>query len=499
MHDDFLHVGSGSGHVEDDGLESEDGLEQHTLTSVGIDIGSSTTQVMISSLTLRRRGSGLSTEFVVTDRQLLFASTPVLTPYAGPTVIDVDAVEAYVRRAYQGAGIGPADIDTGVVVITGEALKKENAEPISELMATWTGDFVCVSAGAFHEAVLAANGSGAVQLSEDTGRSVLNIDIGGGTTKVSLIESGKVKEVYAVSVGARLLTWDPDGTVTRVEGPMEIYAAALEVAPPKLGQVVTQEETDRYTALMADVVLDLVVPCGVTELRAELAVTSTPPSFTGGLVPDAIMFSGGVSEYIEQRETATFGDFGPALGVHLERRLGELGLVEKVVPADSGIRATVIGASQFSVQASGQTSFVSDPTLLPARGLPVVQVELAADIDCSQALRDGLARSDHGDWAGPLALALDLRGRLDYRSLRGYADALTEVAQGRPLYLVLRVDLARSLGRLITAESGHTGTVVALDGISVGELDFLDIGRPMGVTGSIPVTVKSLAFTSTHS
>jgi ethanolamine utilization protein EutA len=477
----------------EDYLEIE-GFEQYTLTSVGIYIGSSTSQVVVARLTIRRRGSALSTEFAVTDRDVIYSSPPILTPYASGTRMDVVLLESFVREAYAAAALKPEQVDTGVVVITGEALNKENAAEIADLVSGWSGDFICVSAGASHEAVLAAHGSGAVALSEREDCTVLNVDIGGGTTKVSLVQRGRIASLEAFSVGARLVAWGPDGVVTRVEAPARRYAEQLGVSL-QVGDAADPDALDQMAELMAEVVLDAIVPGRLAPLRRELMVTpARAPSGDTGQEIDRIVFSGGVSEYVDGRETTSFGDLGLALGRSIRRLLTRAGLDPLVVPAEHGIRATVIGASEFSVQASGQTCYIADERLLPVRNLPVARVEFAPDTDSAQAVSDALARYDRRDLREPLAFAVHFRGPRTYAALRRYAEALVATADGNALHLVLRDDLAQSFGRLIAVELDHRGAVVVVDGISVGDLDYLDIGRPLGATRSIPVTVKSLAF-----
>jgi ethanolamine utilization protein EutA len=446
---------------------------------------------VLSRLTLRRRGSDLSSRFVVTDRELLSVSPPMLTPYTSASRIDVAALETFLHRSYAAAGVGPKDVDTGAVIITGEALNKENAPQIADLFARWSGDFICVSAGPNHEAVLAAHGSGSVALSERTGSTVLTIDVGGGTTKVALIEHGVITHVEAFSVGARLVAFDDERVVTRIEDPLHAYGCQLPI-----GATISDDELDRLAAAMAGVVGDAIVAGPHAALRRALMVTpASVPSRQHDRPIDHIVFSGGVSEYIDGRDDTSYGDLGPALGTHIRKRLGALGLLDRLAPAAEGIRATVLGASQFSVQASGQTCFVPDQSLLPVRNLPVVRVELSPDTDPEQAIEAALRRRDLSGMTGELALALGLHGRTDYLALRGYAEALVRAA-GPALVLVLEADLARSLGRIIVRELGFERPVVVIDGISVGDLDYLDIGRLMGSTKAFPVTVKSLTFGS---
>jgi Ethanolamine utilisation protein EutA len=199
-------------------MHDEDGLEQHTLRSVGIDIGSATSHFTVSRLVVRRRGSALSAEFVVSERETVFRSPVWLTPYRGGDEIDTDRLRALFESGYRAAGIAPVDLEVGAVVITGEALNKRNAEPIARIVADWSGRFVCISAGHNQEAVLAAHGSGAVALSAGIGATVVNLDVGGGTTKFSVVRAGTVTHVEVIGVGARLVAYDEASrVVTRLE------------------------------------------------------------------------------------------------------------------------------------------------------------------------------------------------------------------------------------------------------------------------------------------
>src|ERR1700749_1265295 len=118
---------------EDDPLEENPiWIQDHvTLTSVGIDIGSSGTQVIFSRIHLRRLGEDLSSRYYVASRETLFASPVALTPYESEHRIDETALSVIINQAYAAAGLAAADIDTGVVILTGEALRRENAEPIA--------------------------------------------------------------------------------------------------------------------------------------------------------------------------------------------------------------------------------------------------------------------------------------------------------------------------------------------------------------------------------
>ena len=233
-----------------DTIEEIEGLEMFRLLSVGIDIGSSTSHLVFSQLTLRRQGTSYSSQFRVTDREVLYRSPIMLTPYLSGTLIDTQKVQEFVQGAYREAGFTSGEVDTGAVVITGEALKKENARPISELFAKESGRFICASAGPSHEALLAAYGSGAVAISRGEDATVLNVDMGGGTTKLSLIRGGDVVATAAIAVGARLIAFDDMDMVTRLEEPAKLLLDELG-SDLTIGQRIDQAAKDAFAALMA--------------------------------------------------------------------------------------------------------------------------------------------------------------------------------------------------------------------------------------------------------
>ncbi|HEX2260753.1 MAG TPA: ethanolamine ammonia-lyase reactivating factor EutA, partial [Candidatus Binatia bacterium] len=181
MHDDIYdHDHPENFEIKEGEIVTEiEGLEMFSLKSVGIDIGSSTSHLIFSHITLRRQGASLSGKFKVTNREVLYRSPIMLTPYLSATRIDTDKVNRFIHDAYEDAGLTPEDVDTGAVIITGEALKKENAQPIVEFFAKYSGKFICAAAGHNHEALLAAYGCGAVDLSKSEHKTVLNVDMGG--------------------------------------------------------------------------------------------------------------------------------------------------------------------------------------------------------------------------------------------------------------------------------------------------------------------------------
>src|SRR3989441_7403685 len=196
-------------------LETEDEIR---LASVGVDIGSSTSHLVFSRLVLER----LDNRYVVSERKIIHESEVLLTPFtenaADDATIDALALGRFIDRQYESAGIHPDAIDTGALILTGVAVRRGNARAIGELFAAQAGKFVSVSAGDALEATLAAFGSGAAARSIRQSARVMNIDVGGGTTKIAVCEAGEVVETTALDIGARVVSFYAEGRVNRIEG-----------------------------------------------------------------------------------------------------------------------------------------------------------------------------------------------------------------------------------------------------------------------------------------
>ncbi len=470
-------------------------IQDHvTLASVGIDIGSSGTQVIFSRLALRRHGEALTSRYVVVSRETLFESPVALTPYGEDDRIDAAKLGAIMDQAYAQAGVQPADIDTGVVILTGEALRRENSGAIAAVIANRGGDLVCASAGHHMEAMLAAFGSGAAQASQDRGARLLNIDIGGGTTKLAIVEHGRVLATAALHIGGRLQAMDETGRIVRLEPAGEAHAAAAGCTW-KRGDMTIPAGLDRVADTMASALLD-----SLLHGRKDLYLTEPLPSLEGVA---GVMFSGGVAEYVYERESRDFADLGKRLGACIRTRIRELPW--PLLPAGECIRATALGASEYSVQLSGNTCYISDPgKLLPRRNLQVLQpdFDFSGDIspgNLAQAIRSHFAAFDLDEGHDEAALAFRWQGPPTYDRLAAFAEGLCRglshtLEHRRPLYLVLDADIAQTLGAILREERGVKSDILVLDGITLLDFDYVDLGRIRLPSRTVPVTVKSLLF-----
>jgi len=303
MHDDIYDHDHPDNFIIKEGeiVTEIEGLEMFSLKSVGIDIGSSTSHLIFSHITLRRQGASLSGKFKVTNREVLYRSPIMLTPYLSATKIDTDKVNQFIHDAYKEAGLTPEDVDTGAVIITGEALKKENAQPIVEFFAKYSGKFICAAAGHNHEALLAAYGCGAVDLSKTEHKTVLNVDMGGGTTKFSLVEDGVVTQTASINVGARLIAFDEKDTITRIEDAGRIMMNELGYIVD-LGEKITDKMKEDFGAYMAKILFEVIEHGPTSPMAKQLMVTSPFINYRGLKQVQHIVFSGGVSEHVYDRD-----------------------------------------------------------------------------------------------------------------------------------------------------------------------------------------------------
>jgi ethanolamine utilization protein EutA len=503
MHDDpweHGHFGEEEevvfGSIADDGFPiNPDWLR---LTSVGIDIGSSTSHLMFSKLIMRRRSTEMSSEFEVVFRQVLYRSPILLTPYSDADTIDTEFLGAFVKKSYEEAGFGQDDIDTGAVICTGEAVRKHNSDSIIHMLAAAGGKFVCATAGPNLEGILGAHGSGAVARSYKINAG-MNVDMGGGTAKIAVVQQGKVVETMAINVGARLIAWDTNNVITRVENAGHVVGRNIGL-DIKIGDSLTDEQKDALAEQLAVVLFEALTRSEYSPLATELLV-SGPLKFEGAI--DEIGFSGGVAEYVYDYDSQDYGDLGPMLGAAVRKRPPALGIA--VSGSAERIRATVIGASQYTVQVSSSTVFVSNPELLPQLDLQVVPAYLPEDPNdltreaVLKAIAEGFERLDIASHEIGRQIAIALIGPVipTYESIKALCDALEislKPLSDWPWTIILSADVAGLVGSMLKREHKVEPEVIVVDGINVGEFNFVDLGSPIESVEAIPVVVKSLVF-----
>ena len=341
-----------------------------------------------------------------------------------------------------------------------------------------------------------------MDLSKGEHKTVLNVDMGGGTTKFSLVEEGVVTQTASISIGARLIAFDENDLITRIEDPGRTMMKALG-HKVELGQKITDKMKEDFGAYMAKILFEIIEQGPISAMAKSLMVTPPFVNYSGFKQVQHLVFSGGVSEHVYDRDPKAYGDIGPVLGKNMRDYLKKLPKDVLREPIE-GIRATVIGAGEYTIQASGNTSYVSNEKALPVHGLKVIQAPVREGELVADAIKQALRKFDLSSFTSGLALSLTVSGVPDYQSVRRIAEGVAQILkqsddQKCPLYLTLDLDIAKSLGAILREELKVARDIIAIDGIEVGDLDYIDIGECLGITEVIPVTVKSLMFPNTSS
>ena len=432
------------------------------LLSVGLDVGTTSTQLVVSRLTAENRASPFSVpEMVISGRQVLYQSHVHFTPLKERQLIDGEKLKALLEEEYRRAGICPEQVDTGAVIVTGETSRKENARTVLEALAELAGRTVVTTAGPDLESVLAAKGAGATVLSERTGMPVLHMDIGGGTSNLALIRDGAVVRTGCMNVGGRLVKLEPDGRLTYVS---PVLKGLFPFAPGDI------PGTDALRHLAETLAAALEMSAGLRPAEDRLTALYTGEATTWTVPEEKVhlSFSGGVADCIgSNHPMLAFGDLGPLLGQAIRRsRLCQ----GPYTLSEQAIRATVIGAGCHSTQLSGSTVFLQNVDL-PLKDLPVV--------------REGEIRE------GPSVLQIPGLPSPGYREIRELAERVAAKASG-PVYVLTEQDMAKALGQALAARLPEGTPVLCLDGIRAGTDSYLDVGLPVGP--AVSVTVKTLVF-----
>ena len=470
------------------------------LVSVGIDIGTTTTQVVFSELALVDVARpGQIPRIDIAERKVLHSGEIVFTPLVDAETIDPEALAAIIRSEYQRAGLTPAQVETGAVIITGETARKQNADQVLKAVAGLAGDFVVSVAGPNVEGMIAGRGSGAAAWSREHFATITNVDIGGGSANSAVFRLGRLQDSAAMSYGGRSIELDGDRVraVTRA-GEAILASAGLRLVP---GDRPALADLRRATQAMAELTVHLVE--GTTSPLAD-QLYQTPPVRPGG-AGSGLMLSGGIGYYYYDpvpldsvAAVARHGDVGPLLAESLRLCPGLRG--HQVLRPRETLRATVLGASTQTLTLSGSTIW-ADPSILPLKNVPVLRPgggDAIGPAALPSAAREALRRWDlTGAEGTPFAVALDLEPNLDFTRLQAYAGALAEFAMGlpaaAPLIVIIKHDYAQALGQTLKGLDGGRALLV-IDQVGLEEGDYIDIGAPLMDGRVVPLVVKTLIF-----
>jgi len=477
---------------------------REVVKSVGIDIGTTTTQMVISTLTVKNVAPGtLIPRMQITDKTVDYKSGVYFTPIRDHTIVDAAKIEDLIRGEFIKAGVSPEEIDTGAVIITGETAKKENARRISQQIAGLAGDFVVATAGGKLEAIIAGKGSGAADYSRTNFFTVANIDVGGGTSNVGVFHNGKAVDSCCINIGGRLLQVDKDtGTVTYISDQMDaiVRDCGLDL---RLNGRIGMLALEKICSRMADVVLECLGVNSLSGLARRLLMTE-PLRLDYGI--DVVMISGGVADYVYKEgfepgleETIQYGDVGPLLGRAISRSFLSNGM--KLIRPTETIRATVIGAGVQLLDVSGSTISVAN-SRLPLKNVPVMipfTGTVPADGDeIARVIGQSIENFYNEDDLENVAIAFQGKQYFTFKELQEIAKGVIRGAEALirvklPVIVVLEQDSGKALGQTLKYMKPETD-VICIDQIKVDEGDYIDIGKSIAGGSVVPVVIKTLVF-----
>lgn len=436
------------------------------LLSVGLDVGTTSTQMVVSRLTVENQASAFSVpDMEIRQRELLYQSPVYFTPLLEGNRMDAAALRRLVEQEYEKAGITRQMVDTGAVIVTGESSRMENAAAVMEALSDLAGHFVVAAAGPDLESVLAAKGAGAADYSGRTGETVLHMDIGGGTSNLALIQKGEITATGCMDVGGRLVKLER-GIITYVSPVLQ------GIFHKQVGEALSREEARHLTVRLAEALemaAGLRPSDGLLEqLTTREAAGALPLNAPGEKL--TLSFSGGVADCIEREiPWQEFGDIGPLLGQAI--RTSRL-CSGKYVLGTNTIRATVIGAGCHSTQLSGSTVY-SQNVQFPLKNIPVIT-----------------QKAQRTQQEGNVFFALPGVRSPTYAQVQQMAAEISRLSQ--PIYLCLEQDMAKALGQAMALRLGRDAEILCIDRIRVHPGDYLDVAAPVGP--AFPVVVKTLVL-----
>lgn len=477
--------------------------ETEEIISAGIDIGTSTTKLVISRFLLANTaGTAHVPKIEIMDKTIIYKSPIYRTPLLSAVLIDMDGVSEIVKLEYQKAGIHPNDVQTGAVIITGETATKENAEEMVHLLSSQAGEFLVATAGPDLEGIIAAKGSGAYQYSKETGKIIANVDIGGGTANIAVFQAGHLLGTCTLHIGGRLIEFEGE-RIKSISSPLKKVLKQLGL-PLSVGDRIQLDILKELLQAMVAILARTLQ--GKLEERDHALLLGHPPSW--GNIIEEVMFSGGVSEclyQIEEKAEEKEGTQYQDIGLHLAQVLRENVELKRwkwITPKET-IRATVLGAGTQTTEISGATIQV-EPSRLPLKNLPVYHIPMdegfkQGNVLVKQAIKEAMQIYDPVREGRNFAIYLSGLPVLTFQQVQLLASWLLDAFhfqdnQDDPIVIVVSNDMAKVLGQTLQAMDSSRD-IICIDQIQVDQGDYVDIGN-MLKTEVVPVIVKTLAFHS---
>lgn len=471
------------------------------LLSVGIDIGTSTTQLVLSELYIENMASAFTIPRIsITDKKVIYKSDIIFTPILENNLIDSKKITGFVEEQYQKAKISKKDIQTGAIIITGETVRKENARIVAEALSGFAGDFVVATAGPDLESIIAGKGAGTHSYSTRYHTTTVNFDVGGGTTNMVCFHDGDIVDTGCFDIGGRLIKVNEREEITYIS-PKLTQIIEKEGLQLRLHSKIDLTDLNKLLSIMVQV-LENSLGVGEKSLYYDLLITNKDLKTDRKI--EYISFSGGVADYIQLSTSDDIFKYGD-IGILLGKKIGNSQLYKQfeVIPSVETIRATVVGAGSHTTDISGSTITYKDD-VLPLQNIPVLKLsheeEEVEDLSLlPEIIKSKLNWFEMEGEQQIVGLALDGARNPSYLYIQELAKVLIEglqkiIDKKDPLIILLKEDMAKALGHSLYAQLPKNYPFVCLDSIHVRNGDYIDIGNPIGDGSVLPIVVKTLVF-----
>ncbi|EHS2292979.1 ethanolamine ammonia-lyase reactivating factor EutA [Enterococcus faecalis] len=478
--------------------EASQAMSKETLLTVGIDLGTSTTQLVLSELTVENFASAFTVPRIsISDKKVIYRSDIIFTPLLNQSEIDAEPIKAFVAEQYCQAGIHKQDIQMGAVIITGETARKSNANNVLRALSGYAGDFVVATAGPDLESIIAGKGAGAQTYSETKRKPVVNLDIGGGTTNLAVFKDGEVIDTACFDIGGRLIKLDQQQKITYIAPKIQEIINKKGLTLHLGDQATEQNLLPIISELVA--VLENSIGLGTQSPFYQLLVTNHP--LRKGEELPIVTFSGGVADCLNTTSTNLFkyGDIGLLLGKYLRKSL--IFSEKEVLESAETIRATVVGAGSHTAEISGSTIAYREQ-ILPVKNIPILK--LAQEDETLTVTELGQRIQEKLNWhrieeTPQIALAIRGMSNPTFADIQRYGQGIVEglaslVAEQIPIIVMVDEDMAKALGHALSAHLPKDYPFICLDSVKVENGDYVDIGLPVAEGAVLPVIVKTLVF-----
>ena len=478
--------------------EASQAMSKETLLTVGIDLGTSTTQLVLSELTVENFASAFTVPRIsISDKKVIYRSDIIFTPLLNQSEIDAEPIKAFVAEQYRQAGIHKQDIQMGAVIITGETARKSNANNVLRALSGYAGDFVVATAGPDLESIIAGKGAGAQTYSETKRKPVVNLDIGGGTTNLAVFKDGEVIDTACFDIGGRLIKLDQQQKITYIAPKIQEIINKKGLTLHLGDQATEQNLLPIISELVA--VLENSIGLGTQSPFYQLLVTNHP--LRKGEELPIVTSSGGVADCLNTTSTNLFkyGDIGLLLGKYLRKSL--IFSEKEVLESAETIRATVVGAGSHTAEISGSTIAYREQ-ILPVKNIPILK--LAQEDETLTVTELGQRIQEKLNWhrieeTPQIALAIRGMNNPTFADIQRYGQGIVEglanlVAEQIPIIVMVDEDMAKALGHALSAHLPKDYPFICLDSVKVENGDYVDIGLPVAEGAVLPVIVKTLVF-----